>query len=90
MQSQDTLMCFEVHTNNFLTVLMFVGQFDPHSFFVSRQLYRPKLKIFFGCMLLFWYFTILERKKNAIISIFKVYEILFNSSFSSRNLCYFF
>ncbi len=54
MQTHDTLMCFEVHTNNFLMILMFAGQFDP-LFFIPWPLYRPKLKIFLGYMLLFYY-----------------------------------
>ncbi len=71
IQNHYTLMCFEVHTNNFLTILMFADQFDS-LFFVSRQPYRPKLKICIGYMLLLWCFTTLEREEICFFPLFSM------------------
>ncbi len=64
----DLLNIIKTIKTYFLTILMFAGQFDPH-FFHSKAPVQTQIKdcFFFGCMLLFWYFTILERGKLAFL-----------------------
>ncbi len=81
MQSHDTLMCFEEHTNNFLTILMFAGQFDPHLFcFKATVQTQVKYIIFIVYMLQFWHFTILEREKKCFFSLFPMLKKTFSDS----------
>ncbi len=55
MQSHDTLMCFEVHTNKFLTILMFAGQFDPLFFLLQGNCTQIKYMYWIYVTILVFY-----------------------------------
>ncbi len=82
MQCED-----KVHTNNFLIILMSVGQFDSLFFFVPRQLNRPKLNVFLGYMLC-WCFTTLEREQMSFSSLFSVLTETFSDTDGKSELSF--
>ncbi len=89
MQSHDTLMCFEVHTNTFLTILMFAGQSEPHFFSfkatVQTQI-KKKLWIHVAILLFYypgkgkkWLFLIFSAEKDLKVSYNLFFQCIWNT-----------
>ncbi len=72
MQSHDTLMCFEVHTNSFLTIVMFACQFDPKKKNCFKATVQTQIKYIYWIYVAILVFYYPGNKKYIIFSLFSM------------------